>query len=241
MGRTLRGMLAIGLGCLAAHGAAHASAGKVRAADSDSLIVKEIADSLGVAPSAVRTQWENGRVTRLTLYYQGQHGAVPAALAGLDSLRYIFMSITRVTSLPAGIGRLKNLDTLDISSSWIGPGLPESLGDIAGLRVLKVSYCKLEALPASLTRLRNLQSVDFRNNAICKVPDSLKAFLLAINPNALSGQNTSGCVTLGSLRQTVPRREAADQPQLGLRVGRHREYRGAYANRLVVSAAGRRI
>ena len=52
---------------------------------SDALILQEIADSLRVPVKLNITRKVDGRVTYLSLFYQGQRGAVPPALGGLTS------------------------------------------------------------------------------------------------------------------------------------------------------------
>lgn len=153
---------------------------------------------------AQRTRMENGRVTYLSIYYQGQRGAVPAALGGLDSLRHIHMGITNVTSLPREIGRLKRMDSINIGSSSIGPTIPDEIGDLPDLRCLKVHSCKLETLPIALMKLRKLETVDFSGNRICRLDDSLRQWILSKWPKALDNQNTSTCVfTVSGLRQST--------------------------------------
>lgn len=161
----------------------------------DSLLMEEIADSVGgrVLPSTYRV--EGGRVVYLSIYYQAQKGAIPPALGGLDSLRHIFMGITQVTALPREIGRLKRMDTINIGSSAIGPTLPDEIGELSNLRCLKVHDCKLETLPKSLMKLQKLETVDFTRNSICRLDDSLRQWILSKWPKALEAQNASKCVS----------------------------------------------
>ena len=176
---------------------------------SDALILQEIADSLKVKLEKNRTRKVDGRVTYLSLYYQGQRGAVPPALGGLDSLRHIHMGITNVTSLPREIGRLKRMDTIDIGSSQIGPTIPDEIGELSNLRYLKVFGCKLETLPKSLMKLQKLETVDFTRNNICRLDDSLRQWILSNWPMALDNQNTSKCASTEIvLRQTPPSPQA---------------------------------
>jgi hypothetical protein len=170
------------------------------ASASDSLILQEIADSLRVRLSAVTATWEGGRVTRMSLFYESQQGAVPAALGGLDSLRRLYMAITLVTSVPKEIGLLKRLDSIDIISSHLGPVIPAEIGELPNLRFLRISRCKLKSLPGSLMNLKKLEYADFSRNNICHVDDSLRQWILARWPKALDDQDTSACATTG-LRQ----------------------------------------
>ncbi len=172
---------------------------------SDALILQEIADSLRVPVRLNTTRREGGRVTYLAIYYNGQRGAVPPALGGLDSLRHIFMGITSVTSLPKEIGRLKRMDTIDIGTSHIGPTIPDEIGELSNLRCLKVFRCNLETLPTSLMKLQKLATVDFSFNSICQMDDSLRQWILSKWPKALDNQNTSKCISTAiGLRQSPP-------------------------------------
>lgn len=160
--------------------------------NADSLILKEITDSIG-GPNRVRMQGD--RIVYLSIFYNAQRGPIPPALGGLDSLRHLFMAITQVTSLPREIGKLRRMDTINISTSRIGPTIPEEIGDLAGLKYLVVADCKLEALPVSLMKLQKLEHVNFSRNKICRVDDSLRQWLLTRWPKALEAQDTSGCAT----------------------------------------------
>jgi hypothetical protein len=186
------------------------SAQLVRGYGSDSLTLQEIADSLHV-PFRNNTSWvENGRVTKLSIYYGGQTGAIPPALGKLDSLHYLFVSLNRVTSLPHEIGLLKRMDTIMIGSSFIGPSLPDEIGDLPNLRFLSVEACDpLKTLPTSLMRLKNLEYVNFSNNSICSLDDSLRNWILAINPNALANQK--GCAATGIGKGNTSRESGPDR------------------------------
>ncbi|MBW8888974.1 MAG: hypothetical protein JF616_14565 [Fibrobacteres bacterium] len=204
----------------------------------DSLVLREIADSLHV-PITTNTAWvEGGRVTRLSIFYGNQHGAIPPALGRLDSLHYLFMGITRVTSLPREIGLLKRMDTIDIGSSLIGPALPEEIGDLPNLRYLNVSVCSsLKSLPKSLMRLKKLEFVNFSLDSICGVDDSLRNWILAINPKALDNQGE--CAATGirdgkSFHGNNPLRKLAP----GERSGPNRDPQGKIR---YYSPAGRRL
>ncbi len=213
----------------------------VRGYGSDSLILQEIADSLHVRIGA-NTAWvEGGRVTRLSIYYQGQSGALPAAVGRLDSLHYLYMGITGVTSLPPEIGLLKRMDTIDIGSSRIGPTLPEEIGDLSNLRFLRVSGCgPLKTLPTSLMRLKKATLMDFSHNSICDLDDSLRNWILAISPNALNYE--SGCEATG-IREAQTNRGRA--PLFKLVAPGQRIYPAQASNRegkiLYYSPLGRRL
>ena len=154
----------------------------------DTLVIRQMAESLKVRPAAMLTKVEANRIVRLEMYYQGQQGPVPAALGELDSLRGLFISLTGVTGLPPEIGKLKRLDSVKIATSRIGPTLPDQIGDLPDLHFLQVNDNRLTSLPVSLMKLRHLQSVSFQGNAICQVDDSLEQWILAISPAALDRQ-----------------------------------------------------
>jgi hypothetical protein len=151
----------------------------------DSLALREIADSVHTDVRFLGTRWDGGRVTWLRIFYQGR-GALPSALASLDSLHYFGLNLSAITSLPKEIGRLKRLDTLDIGSADIGPTLPDEIGDLENLRCLKCYSCgQLQDLPVSLMKLKKMEMMDFRLDPLCHLDDSLQRWILSISPTAL--------------------------------------------------------
>lgn len=65
-------------------------------------------------------------------------GALPAEIGRLQRLRTLDVSGNAMTGVPAEIGRLRDLEVLDLSDNRL-TGLPLELGDLTQLRVLDLS------------------------------------------------------------------------------------------------------
>jgi hypothetical protein len=74
--------------------------------------------------------------------------------------------------IPATIGRLLKLETLDLSGNNI-TALPDAVGELRALKVLRLAGCPLSALPESLGRLENLEVLDLSGCPLERLPDSL--------------------------------------------------------------------
>ncbi len=65
-------------------------------------------------------------------------GALPAEIGRLQRLKTLDVSGNAMTGVPAEIGRLKDLETLDLSDNRL-TGLPLELGELTQLRVLDLT------------------------------------------------------------------------------------------------------
>lgn len=74
--------------------------------------------------------------------------------------------------IPATIGRLLKLETLDLSGNNIA-SLPDTIGDLRALKVLCLAGCPLTALPESIGRLTNLEALDLGGCPLESLPDSV--------------------------------------------------------------------
>ena len=95
--------------------------------------------------------------------------------------------------LPATIGDLRNLQTLDLQYNRIPDPLPTSLGNLANLQTLNLRHNQLhDPLPASLASLGNLHALELEANALNgPLPQQIRSMArlqrLFLSSNDLSG------------------------------------------------------
>ena len=75
-------------------------------------------------------------------------------------------------SLPAEVGQLQSLTSLDVSGNEL-KALPEELGLLGSLRSLKAYKNQLTALPEKLGELASLREVNLFNNKVLKCQPKL--------------------------------------------------------------------
>ena len=78
-----------------------------------------------------------------------------------------------ITSLPKSLGRLFNLQNLNLSGTPITT-LPESMGMLSNLQRLDLSSSRISFLPESVGRLEKLRSLDLRGTPIASLPESIR-------------------------------------------------------------------
>ncbi len=96
---------------------------------------------------------------------------------------------TKLTSLPATIGQLTQLETLDVYYNQLHE-LPREIGKNLALKQLALSYNRLDSLPDEIRKLTQLEALYVRKNLLAKLPvhiDELKTLhTLDISHNAIS-------------------------------------------------------
>ncbi|KAJ1385050.1 Leucine-rich repeat [Sesbania bispinosa] len=89
------------------------------------------------------------------------------SLVELDSLRYLDAHFNELHGLPIAIGRLTNLEVLNLSSNFTDlKELPETFGDLTNLRELDLSNNQIHALPDTFGRLENLTKLNLEQNPV---------------------------------------------------------------------------
>ena len=156
------------------------------------LSTRPLSDWYGVTTDA------DGRVTRVSLYFNALSGTIPAELGSLDRLQYLYLADNTLTgAIPAELGDLANLQELYLHTNALSGAIPVALGNLANLQKLHLNANALSGtIPVELGNLANLQE-------------------LYLWGNALSGAIPSELGNLGSPQVPVPRAERVERRHPG--------------------------
>ena len=89
----------------------------------------------------------------------------------MRSLCHLDAHFNELRGLPFAIGRLTNLETLNLSSNFSDlTELPETIGDLTNLRELDLSNNQIQALPDTFGRLDNLIKLNLDQNPLVIPP-----------------------------------------------------------------------
>lgn len=97
--------------------------------------------------------------------------ALPSSVCEMKSLRYLDAHFNELHGIPIGIGRLTNLESLNLSSNFSDlKELPDTIGDLINLRELDLSNNQIHALPDTFGRLDNLTKLNLDQNPLVIPP-----------------------------------------------------------------------
>ncbi|WCJ38541.1 plant intracellular ras group-related LRR 3 [Euphorbia peplus] len=99
---------------------------------------------------------------------------LPPSICELKSLRYLDVHFNELHGLPNAIGKLTNLEVLNLSSNFSDLAeLPETIGDLSNLKELNLSNNQIQALPDSFGRLDNLTTLNLDENPLVVPPKEI--------------------------------------------------------------------
>ena len=137
---------------------------------------------------------ESGRVTSLTLGYNGLSGAIPPALGQLSRLERLDLGANELSgAIPPELGGLTSLQVLDLSDNELSGEIPPALGGLSQLRWLLLRTNELSGgIPPELGQLSRLERLELGNNELSgEIPPALGGLSqlrwLLLRTNELSG------------------------------------------------------
>lgn len=93
--------------------------------------------------------------------------SLPSSICEIKSLRYVDAHFNELHGLPMAIGKLTNLEVLNLSSNFSDlKELPETFGDLSSLRELDLSNNQIHALPDTFGSLDNLTKLNLEQNPL---------------------------------------------------------------------------
>uniref|UniRef100_A0A6N2N345 Plant intracellular Ras-group-related LRR protein 3 n=1 Tax=Salix viminalis TaxID=40686 RepID=A0A6N2N345_SALVM len=96
---------------------------------------------------------------------------LPPSICEMKSLRFLDVHFNELRGLPQAIGRLTNIEVLNLSSNFSDlEELPEEIGDLMNLKELDLSNNQIRTLPDSFVRLENLTKLDLNENPLSVPP-----------------------------------------------------------------------
>ncbi|KAK7265637.1 hypothetical protein RJT34_33259 [Clitoria ternatea] len=102
--------------------------------------------------------------------------SLPSSVCEMKSLRYLDAHFNELRGLPIAIGKLTNLQVLNLSSNFTDmKELPETFGDLVYLRELDLSNNQIHALPNTFGRLDNLTHLNLEQNPLEVPPPDIVA------------------------------------------------------------------
>ncbi|KAF5933083.1 hypothetical protein HYC85_029254 [Camellia sinensis] len=97
--------------------------------------------------------------------------SLPSSIGEMRSLRIMDVHFNELRGLPRAIGRLTNLETLNLSSNFSDlTELPDTFGDLTNLKELDLSNNQIHALPDTFGRLDNLTKLNLEANPLVIPP-----------------------------------------------------------------------
>ncbi|RDX63358.1 Plant intracellular Ras-group-related LRR protein 9, partial [Mucuna pruriens] len=93
--------------------------------------------------------------------------SLPSSICEMKSLRHLDAHFNELQGLPIAIGKLTNLQVLNLSSNFTDlKELPETFGDLINLRELDLSNNQIHSLPNTFGRLNNLTVLNLEQNPL---------------------------------------------------------------------------
>ena len=160
-------------------------------------------DGLNWSPDLELDEWDGvtvgapgRRVTRVALAWQGLEGGIPGELGRLTELEVLDLAHNRLAgSIPAALADLADLELLDLSHNDLTGPIPAALANLADLELLDLAGNKLSgSIPRDLASLADLEVLDLRYNELAgPIPSELGA-LADLQTLYLAGNRLSGTI-----------------------------------------------
>ncbi|XP_078620263.1 uncharacterized protein LOC144887137 [Branchiostoma floridae x Branchiostoma japonicum] len=100
---------------------------------------------------------------------EGKPSPVPEDIGRLKNLQVLDLRYSGLESLPDGVGKLEQLTYLDISGNRF-TSVPEQIMNLSNIRKLDLSYNKISRLPLTMSRLPQLEDVVISGNPLTYPP-----------------------------------------------------------------------
>lgn len=106
------------------------------------------------------------RVTEINLYPNNLQGPIPASIGNLSNLKTLQLRANKLSGvIPETVGRLYFLQLLDLTDNQLSGSIPDSVGYLINLVVLSLPGNNLSGnIPSALSHLYYLQWLDLSNN-----------------------------------------------------------------------------
>ena len=111
-------------------------------------------------------------LVHLILTYNDGLEILPDSIGKLDNLQFLDLSSSPIKSLPSSIGNLVNLERLDLSFCKL-ESLPHSIGALIKLQELLLSALNISTLPDSIGQLTHLKALDLSLSGVKSLPSSI--------------------------------------------------------------------
>ena len=107
----------------------------------------------------------------------------------IETTTSLFLYDNNLTSLPRGIGNLKNLENVTLNKNNL-TSLPREIGNLEKLKDLYLYSNKLNHLPREIGNLKNLETLSLDNNSLSSLPKNISNLtnltILRLNNNRLN-------------------------------------------------------
>lgn len=112
-------------------------------------------------------------VCSLHFYPIWQKTQFPKEVFNFPNLKYLWIAMRNIETLPREITQLKFLKSIDLQNSSIKK-LPDNIGDLQDLEELVLLFTDIEELPVSICELSNLKTLQLGGTKIKTLPPCLK-------------------------------------------------------------------
>ncbi|CAL8105708.1 unnamed protein product [Calicophoron daubneyi] len=112
------------------------------------------------------------KLEQLDLRHNRLENVLPPHICRLPNLQHLLLNFNKLTSLE-GITNLKNLSVLVVSRNSIRQELPASIGDLTRLTTLDLSFNHITSLPDSIGNCTAMRDLNLQHNQLTRLPDTI--------------------------------------------------------------------